>query len=262
VAYPRPVVLVASASYQTEHIAGAGLTASATAPDGTVRGLALKDDGQAPDVLANDGLYSALLPYDRGGVYTVTAAFDNQAGTAVLTEIAEAHALGPNGEAWTPTTTPVSETFTVTASTQVTITGWQPDDHGDSPPAATLLAPDNARVAGRIDRAGDVDVFQVTPEISETLVLRLGSVALGLSPRLRVLAADGTTVLHTFNLPSQGDEYFLTRLPVEAGVPFYVEVTDQNAGAAGGLYEISIGAPLDTFREQATVSLFLPLIRR
>ena len=195
-------------------------------------------------------------------MYTVTTTLDNQAGTAWFTQIAEAHAVGPHGETWTPTTTPVGEAFVVTAATQVTITNWLTDDHGNTPLMATFLQPDNARVAGRIDHAGDVDVFQVTPDISGTLVVRLSSLALGMQPHIRLLAADGTTVINTFNPPAQSSEYFFTRVAAQAEVPFYVEVSDQNASAAGGLYEISVGQPLNIFQEQATVTLFLPLVRR
>ena len=60
-----------------DRIAGAGITAWVEGPDGTYSDLTLTDDGVAPDVLADDGQYTGLMPYDQPGDYAVTVLFDN-----------------------------------------------------------------------------------------------------------------------------------------------------------------------------------------
>jgi hypothetical protein len=202
------------------------------------------------------------MPTTQNGVYTVTASFNNQAGTAWFTEIAALHALGPNGETWVPTTQPVGENFNVTASTQITITNWAADDHGDTPATASLLLPDNFYLWGRMDRPGDVDVLQVTAEVTGTLVLRVNRLALGMQPHIRVLGADGVTVLRSTDYPSQGNLYFFTVFEALAGETYYIEVTHQNSSAVGGLYAVSAGDPLDNFWEQVTCKIYLPGIHK
>ena len=44
------------------------------------------DDGIAPDKLADDGIYSAIMPYDLPGTYYATVVFDNIDDEAFFTQ--------------------------------------------------------------------------------------------------------------------------------------------------------------------------------
>lgn len=176
--------------------------------------------------------------------------------------IAATHSLGPHGETWVPTTQPVGEDFSVSASTQITITNWAADDHGDTPAAATELTLDDYSLPGRIDKPGDVDVFRVTPVVSGTLVVRVTGYALGFKPHIRLLAADGVTVLKSVDFNPHGDDYFFVRLEAVAGEPIYVEVRDQSGSASGGIYRVSAGDPLADFKEHVTSVIYLPMLTR
>ncbi len=171
--------------------------ASAVAPDGTEVQLSLLDDGRSPDAIADDGIYTGFLPYNQNGDYWITADFDNVPGTAFFTQAAYLPPLPFEGSSYDPATHPLPpvSAFTASATTSVVIEGYQTDDHGDFPELATFLITDNTRYAGRIDRAGDVDVFQFELPSTGALVLRVTELALDMYPRIRVFEADGLTVL-------------------------------------------------------------------
>ena len=117
------------------------------------------------------------------------------------------------------------------------------DDHGDTPAAATDLSNANQSVAGRIDFAGDKDVFAFRPLDGLRTIVRITDRALGIKPVLRVLAQDGQTVLFEGDLASSDQDFVYAVLENRsAGTTLYAEVRDEDAGAVGGLYEISVGA--------------------
>ena len=78
-------------------ISGAFVTASIERPSGATESFGVLDDGVAPDVLADDGIYSAVLSYEEDGINAVIVHFDNSAGTAELTELSFASAIGEDG---------------------------------------------------------------------------------------------------------------------------------------------------------------------
>ena len=243
IVYPQPALLVASAA-QTATIARAGLTAQVTAPGGLTATLQLKDDGVAPDVIAEDGRYSGFMLYHQDGVHTVTAVFDNHAGQAVFTELGAEAAPGPNGEVFSPTIELVGQDFVVTATLAITVSNFQADDYGNDSATATTLAPNNTDLDGQIDAAGDKDVFRVTAATAGTLGVRVTNLALGMTPRLRLLDADGLTVIQEVTAIAPGHNYYFASLPVQAGDIFYVEISHQNGDATAGLYSVSVGAVL------------------
>jgi hypothetical protein len=257
VTYPKPLAISAQVN-GVDPLTGVGVTATFTAPDLTTGSVLLADDGLAPDSIARDGVYSGLIPYTQNGDYTIDVSFDNDAGEAELTQLSAAHSVGPNGETWVPEFIHVSELFNVSSSLVVSVSGVVDDDHGDVPAAATLLATDNSGVWGRIDRVGDVDVFQVMPDVDGEVSVRLTSLGQGMLPHVEIIAADGTTRLGVVDFVPNPVTYFNVQVPAAAGVPFFVAVSHSEL-AASGIYMISAGEWLDSDRQVST--MYIPLIR-
>jgi hypothetical protein len=141
------------------------------------------------------------------------------------------------------------------------VIGVQADDHGNTIQQATELAANNVDVPGRIEAAGDVDVFAITAAQSGKLVIRVSDLAFGMSPRLRIVAADGTTELA--NVTVSGEAYLWTEITLQEGETIYAEVTHRDAAADHGTYAISAGHPLaGEFGTTSTVQIYLPIIQR
>ncbi len=255
--YPNPVVLIAQVS-KTDPIADAEITAYATAPGNSNLQLSLKDDGVMPDVTANDGYYSGLLPYNRNGAYQVLVTFTNNSGNAKFTQIAYHHSPGPNGESPDLTPQPVGENFSAVAAAVIVVTNFADDDHGSNIGGATLLPTDNTDIPGRIDSAGDVDMFKV--DTAGSHILRVTNLALDMQPRIRLLDANGNETAQF--TPSVSDSnYFYTPLTVVAGQPVYISISHASSTAVDGMYNISIGSALAAEdAESDTNAIYLPLV--
>ncbi len=260
--YPKPLMLVASVANSIP-IAKAGIHAGVISPDGKMFKVSLKDDGLAPDVLADDGLYSGFVAYAQAGTYYAFAYFDNRAGLAEFTEASMEHVTGPNGESDYPAPRLVGEEFFAVANAAITVGNVRADDHGNVAAEATSLTTDNVDMAGRIDFAGDVDVFEVIPVANGKLVLRLSGFAFAMAPRVQILRADGVTAVKTFKFTPEDDEYFFASLRSKTNEAFYVAIQHQDANAVGGLYDISVGPALPNAIESPSLNwlwIVLPLI--
>ena len=278
VSYPADVVLVASLA-EVDRIAKATVTGWLEKPDGEYIELLLADDGVAPDELADDGLYSGLMPYDQPGDYYATIVFDNIDGEAVFTEIGQTDIAEPQLR-------PVPDDFDRFASVAVYVANYLSDDHGEGDEATDLLA-DNSNRAGRIDQTGDVDSFRATsPQplagdpkaagVSAAVmnsrlkaaptryVLRLSNLAFGMNAEVQVTTPSGTQTYETGALGY--NEYWIVPVDLQPGESVQVEVTNKD-GSAGGSYSISFGSPLlgenvgqpDT---PANPIIYLPVVRR
>lgn len=268
--YPEEVVLVASLGAE-QAIARAHVTAWVEQPDGAITDITFQYDGVAPDAYADDGQYTALLPYAAPGDYHVTAVFDNDAGEAVFTQ--EGLADGAN------TSTPVPNNFVRTATLPILVQGYAGDDHGSTNESASDLLPDNSDQPGRIDQAGDSDQFRVTspvPGSNQGLVLtsgqtgqlaasattrfalRLTHFALGMNAIVVVTTSSGT---QSYNTGALGyNQYWSLPVDLAPDEVVYVTVLHQNAQASAGSYDISFGKPL--LDEFAGRTVHLPLILR
>lgn len=252
--YPEPIVLLAILSKELP-IQGAQVTAQVQAPDGSMHEFAMRDDGVAPDALANDGLYSAIIDYTSDGTYNISVQFTNS-GSAAMTDLSFAPAVGPDGKSRPgPTIIPVSDNFTRFARTQVTVSNVVSDDHGNDPSSASYLSANNANLSGKIDYADDTDAFAITANQSGSLTLRVSDLALGMSPRVKVLQSDGKTVLAETDLNSSSSQkgYLLLSLNVNSGDTIYALVTSQNGS---GTYRISAGVSLPGEKPKAASSSF------
>lgn len=260
--YPEPIRVLAVLQ-RTYPITGAAVQGELIAPDGTRQPLALRDDGVAPDVKAGDGLYAGLASYAQEGAHTIRVRFTNPDGAA--REVPGSGSLAPpppGANPVPPVPIPVTEAFDVSAEHTVAVRGMQPDDHGDTPQAATPLALTNADLTGRIDRANDRDVFRLETASAGQLAIRVTDLALGMQPQVRLLAANGTTVLESAGPgASAGNDYLLLTRMVNASEVLYLEVRHSDPMATQGFYRVSAGSALAS--DQATsTSLYLPLIRR
>ncbi len=262
VEYPDPIVLMAVLGKEWP-ISQALVTGTIQKPDGSIATIQLTDDGSGPDAVANDGNYSAILDYSQNGVHNITVQFNNSAGTAQMTPMGLAPSIGPDGEAIPmPDPIPVNENFERFVRLQVTVTGLQADDHGNTPAQATLVVPDNSNVPGRIDYSGDVDVFRFEALHSGELVIRVANLALGMDPRLILFAADGSNLLADIDLTTNAAARGYLYLPVDVaqGDIIFAEVSNLS-GEGQGFYEISVGSRIVS-DEDPPLQVFLPLIAR
>jgi hypothetical protein len=90
-------------------------------PDGSLALFDFKDDGQAPDLTAQDGIYTAALNTPMSGEYGVMVWFDNRAGTAQSSNKGVNYA--PNRQGQTPPSVlqPFARKFMRSAFTEVLV---------------------------------------------------------------------------------------------------------------------------------------------
>lgn len=249
VQYPEPMVLLATLGKEWP-VSGAVVTGTIQNPDGSIAPLEFVDNGEGADALADDGNYSAILDYSQDGVYNITVEFNNSAGTAHLTPIGLLFSPGYDGEAIPmPDPVPITEDFQRFVRLQVTVSGWQADDHGNVPSEATVILADNRDVPGRIDYPGDVDVFQFEALQDGELIVRVANLAGGMDPRLRLFGADGSEVLADINLTTSSAErgYLYLPIDVDDGDVFFAEVSHTSEEGLG-FYDISVGRRLSSER--------------
>ncbi|MDX1415909.1 MAG: choice-of-anchor X domain-containing protein [Candidatus Promineifilaceae bacterium] len=249
VTYPEPMMVVAQVNGDLP-ITGVGVNAYFENPDGQRNPLELNDDGTAPDSRANDGRYSGYLNYDQDGMYRIAVSFDNDAGNAAYTE--QGLADGGNG------LEPVGENFHRGATLFIEVENHMGDDHGDAPVTATPLEPDNVDIPGRIDFAGDEDLFMITPIQDGQLVVRVTGLGQEMEPRMRVLEEDCSTLIEEVEYVPGSGVYPFTLLEVIADVPICIEVSHIDPNATRGLYYVSSGAVLESEKENNT--LYLPIL--
>ncbi|MBI5563755.1 MAG: discoidin domain-containing protein [Chloroflexi bacterium] len=262
--YPQPIVIEASVK-DSYPIAGLAAAGSIHGQGGTELAVNLHDDGVAPDRIANDGVYAGYVDYTQDGEQIVTVHFDNAAGTGFYTDLG------------LMTTDPeplpaVSENFERYAEYQITVRGWQADDHADWPAdpdrPATAVTPDNIAVHGRIDFENDVDVFKITvpANYTNTLGLRIDRLGLDMDPYVVVYPADHAWEFERYidYTPTSDDSLFVP-LDVTPGETYYVEVWHWEETAATGTYDVSAGPYLwsdPIAKEKVVYKVMLPLIRR
>ena len=259
VEYPHPAILVAQV-IKGVPISKADVRAGVRTPEGIVTKLTLTDDGVAPDVLADDGLYSGFMTYTQEGQYDVFVTFNNLTGDAEFTEESLEHAPGPNGETDYPEPQPVGENFYAVANTSIIASNVRDDDHGNTTTDATTLYPDNVDVTGRIDYAEDVDMFEITSLVKGKLTLRVSNMAFDMQPTIRVLRADGATVVKEFDMSLEENQYFFTAFKAKDGETFYVAISHLDPSATTGLYDVSIGLALPNDVESPPLNLLFIII--
>lgn len=262
ISYPAPLLLMAFV-YTDTNITAMNVQGNVQLPDGSSESVTFTDDGIAPDAQKADGLYSAIYNYKQDGVYAVQVIFDNADGKAKYVYDSVSPAQGPDGPVPMPEPVPITENFTVTKTIKISVSNVKADDYADSPADATLYVANNTPVPGKIDFAGDKDVFQLKTLQSEKTYVRVANLAFGMNPHIRVLGADKSTVLFDAKLDSSHSNYLY--IPLNNVLPdttIYVEVSDVSSTATGGLYEISAGKGLvnEIIAHAFPWPMFLPAI--
>lgn len=254
--YPRPAAIIAKvgAGYP---ITGVSVTATYTGPDSTSHPLTFQDNGVAPDLIANDGLYSSIMPYTQNGDHAVTVSFDNHLNLGEYTPAGILHGRGPDGEFYIPSNQPVAQDFTESATIHLTVSEVQADDHGNTILDSTSLTVDNTSHYGQIDYAGDIDMFRITPDKNGIFSFRLTGLALGAHPAVHLRNENGDVTGLPIFIDPESPTYFYKFIRLQESLPHYIEISDQVDSASGGLYLLSIGLPLPNEKMDR---VFLPLL--
>jgi hypothetical protein len=243
--------------------------------------LFMRDDGVAPDAIADDGNYAGIFDYELDGEHFITVQFDNNDGQAMQTNLAQQYAPEPDGDTPDDELTLLGENFTRLAELQVTVTGWRPDDHTDDyfgeDIAPTLLSVDNRPIPGRMDFEFDADTFQINipADYSGDLVVRVDSLAFDMDPYLYFFTEDFSWEYEAFlEFEPTSDDYLSVPLTVgngealEPGDVLYLQVYhffDEPVGS----YAISAGPTLSndvvpssapSFTKPASQAIYLPLV--
>jgi hypothetical protein len=244
VAYPDPIIVQAAVNREYP-IAGLYTVGWVYGPEGDVLEVDFRDDGVAPDTLADDGIYSAYVDYLGDGEHWITVQFDNYDEEAFYTDrgvtVHEPQDLPE-----------ITENFNRYAEVQVLVNGWQEDDHTDWPDdpdwPATALPVDNTPVSGRIDFADDADIFQITVPADyagDTLAVRINRLGLEMDPYVFVYAADYAWEFeHYLEFYPDSDDLLFFPVSITPGETFYVEVWHYDEEAETGVYQISAGPHL------------------
>lgn len=240
--YPEPVTFMVS--MQKEYaIRDVEYDAIMETPSHRLLPVVLNDEGRDGDFRAGDGVYgSSIANYDENGTYTVHITGANPSGHAkyVLDDMAsEAGSTGSEA------LVPVGEQFARLQTFQFTVTGVQADDAGNSILDARPLPVDAPALVGRIDAAGDIDVFHVINVVPDRAVnIRIFGVSNGMQPEIQVLDANGEFVAQANILSAPSSRgYLLATIPASAVAGnFFVKVSDLDASFSGGTYQIEAGA--------------------
>ncbi len=244
--YPTPVVLIANDTSGLP-ISGATVKATVTTPTGKENALAFVDNGSGVDLVANDGMYSANMPYTQNGLYTVELSISDTNGTSdfTLKGTSRAPTLGFLGPEFTPEpgTIPVGDPYIRGIITSFSVGGLEADDHGDGSRDATNVPLTSVDVPGRIDSPNDLDYFTFTVAArgaTEDIVARLTDASDQTAYRMRLLDSSGLNVIANGAIGPAGYPQIEEALP--SGV-YLLEVTAPGAQKRTS-YSVSAGAAI------------------
>ena len=235
VQYPSPMVITAVVR-QGLPITDVSVIGEITDPSGNHQSITFRDDGMEGDAQAQDGIYTSIHTYDADGLYTAQVTVSNPDGTARYTVdgFQPSHAFAPAEDGTQAESEPLptfDRNFQRTATLQVNVAGFRPDDHENAPTNCSELDNLNGDVIGRIDAANDVDCFGFTPALQIGEVVRVSGVGANLDPILALVAADGTQVrsLTDANAKTVGG-YWATTITDDdlMNIPLYLLVSNSN----------------------------------
>ena len=246
VSYPEPIALHVTDSLGRA-VAGVALTGNLTIPTGGETAVAFADDGRSPDLIANDGVYSATPPYFQNGSYQLELSAFDEFGNSRYTSQGtnRSPSLGGVGAVNTPAPADenVGEPFMRTIFFNFAVADLGRDDHGNGSLEATLLPLNNADIPGKMDLSSDEDYFRIDVVAGQNpadIVARLTEISGGGSFLLRLLAADGFTEIARASAgPSR---YLMIRRNLVTGT-YFLRVSPQGA-LVGDTYSVSAGPPI------------------
>jgi hypothetical protein len=235
--YPEPVSIMATVT-APEPVVGAEVTATVTRLDDPTQTILeefpLQDDGQTPDLIPNDGVYSGVYPnYDADGDYTVTVDVNNSSQTATLDT---SGALEP-GEDAAPV--PLSD-FRRHIQGNVTVSGYVAPS--SDPADADETESDNSKNWGVIDNTGAVRWYQFTAEADQQYFISTSNLLSwddeSLATRLTLYEADAVTEIDSKAGYQDSDVSMIKWIAEESGT-YYVAVSTESGGT--GNFALTIG---------------------
>jgi calcium-activated chloride channel regulator 4 len=235
--YPMPISIMATVT-GPEPVVGADVSAIVTSvddPDQTpLAELTLKDDGETPDLIPNDGVYSGVYPnYSADGDYAVTVDVNNSSQTATLDT---SGALEPGKDA---APIPLSD-FSRHIEGKVTVSGYTEPPSDAASAQETEL--DNKKNWGIIDSAGAVRWYQFTAEAGQQYFISTSNLLswddAPLATNLTLYESDATTIIDSSANYKDHDVSMIKWTPKASGT-YYVSVSADGGGT--GNFALTIG---------------------
>jgi len=239
--YPDPWFLRATLRAPNP-VVGARVVAKLTKPGAPAFELGLRDDGEAPDAHASDGVYTGVLSrVVEDGNYALEVVADNP-GAAHLAPIAD--------EGATPSMTPKPlPTFLRQRSFALSATGYRPMPQSRA--GAIKVRNDFTPVWGTIDRPGEVVWFEFNGFANGHYAAMTGELISNdgapMKTRLTLVDRDGSTVLTT-NAEDDGRAFVELRTPSTGG-EYFLKVDHPSGGV--GRFRLAV-APRDWFNAKET----------
>ena len=120
---------------------------------------------------------------------------------------------------------------------EIGLSGPFPDDHGDMPATATLIAVGDPPAAGQIQNEVDVDLFAFDATAGQTLEVETGDLGDGLDTVLELLAPNGVSLLA---IDDDGGEGFASRIVFTAPATGRYFARVRGFDSSTGSYTISV----------------------
>ncbi|MCA9664994.1 MAG: VWA domain-containing protein [Myxococcales bacterium] len=231
--YPEPFTIVARVSAPSP-VVGAQVEAILD-PDGpTPRSIVLVDDGQAPDEVAADGRYTAVVAdLTSDGSHDLKVVVSNPSGSAAVDTNGGLHA--GDGQLVTPLSL---SNFAREAKATLVVAGAKPMPQ--SYDQAIKLRNDMTPLWGSIDKPGDVVYFAFNGYAGGHYAMMTGSLASSdgkpMRTKLTLYAPDGTTVRDS-DAGDDGTSWLELRAGQQDQV-YFLKV--EHAGAGTGRFQIAV----------------------
>ena len=274
--YPGPIPVTAAITKGGRAISGVDVELLHITPTGfeiSTGSVSMNDQGIDGDAVSMDGIYTVLVDYDGGqfspalGAHIFEVAVSNPQNKAFFTDVGKspshdlpffgvkynqsrAGSIGESGDVFAASTTLVGESFERKGSVQIFLLDGDNDNHSNTTAGATPLLDDNSDIGGRIDFAGDVDVFQIiNPDTTQDLSIRVFNMALGMLPNLVVTKASDGTELANGDISTLQSEngYLVANIAQEdlsGGV--FIAISHTDANAQKGNFVVSAGPAISS----------------
>ena len=151
--YPAPILLAASVK-RNYPITGLDVSVNITAPDGTESTLTLEDDGNVPDAVSGDGMYTGAIDSYQNGSYAFIVTASNASGSATETSDGVTLKQGTGS-----VSVPISDDFQVAASGSAATSGVGAYTPGTDFASAEQLTTDGILKAGKIEQDDQVNYY-------------------------------------------------------------------------------------------------------
>ncbi len=255
VSYPHPFI-VTTAVTNTNLITGVDITATLTDPDNEKLNILMFDDGSHGDALAEDGIYSAIIAYNKNGTYQLEAEVSNNSAKARYTSNGTLSPTLDGGQVEPEQFAAITENFSRISKATVVISNVPEDDNNDDFSSAQLIQADNSETQGVIDKQGDVDVYKLESQAltsDSKSVLRVSAFSLGFEPVVNLYNGRHEALLVDAKLNDYKTDtgYFYTELDLASyelndNSALFISVKHQDKTATQGAYKLSVGKKINT----------------